>query len=171
MSPRIPRVAHSLTDVQSANTTEMTRSAGHACLKYRPGPVYIPPSEPLYPSIYLQLHLRTINKHKMSTDTLVPILIYLTGETRTNEVVLVDENVSSFEEFAEALYTSLRPKIPDYYLESGERSITKAFVTWQPSDIFPRETEIVEGNIQAVLRLLVARRGVDTVRVWLNEID
>lgn len=39
----------------------------------------------------------------MSTDTLVPILIYLTGETRTNEVVLVDENVSSFEEFAEAL--------------------------------------------------------------------
>ncbi|KAH2084820.1 hypothetical protein KXW39_007142 [Aspergillus fumigatus] len=86
----------------------------------------------------------------MSTDTLVPILIYLTGETRTNEVVLVDENVSSFEEFAEALYTSLRPKIPDYYLESGERSITKAF---------------------AVLRLLAARRGVDTVRVWLNEID
>ncbi|KAF4153349.1 hypothetical protein CNMCM6936_000593 [Aspergillus lentulus] len=107
----------------------------------------------------------------MSTDTLVPIVIYLTDDTRTNDVVLVDENVSSFEEFAASLYTSLRPKIPDYYLESGERSITQAFVTWQPSDIFPQETEIVEGNIRAVLRILAARRGVDTVRVWLNEID
>ncbi|RHZ61817.1 uncharacterized protein CDV56_107976 [Aspergillus thermomutatus] len=107
----------------------------------------------------------------MSAETLVPVLIYLTGETRTNDVVLVDENVSSFEEFAASLYQNLRPKIPEYYLESGERSITQAFVTWQPSDIFPQETEIVEGNIRAVLRLLAARKGVDTIRVWLNEID
>ncbi|KAF7164856.1 hypothetical protein CNMCM5623_009283 [Aspergillus felis] len=106
----------------------------------------------------------------MSTDSLVPNLIYLTGATRINEVVLVDENVSSFEEFAASLYRSLRPKIPDFYLQGGERSITQAFVTWQPSDIFPQETEIVEGNIRAVLRHLAARRGVDTVRVWLNEI-
>ncbi|KAH1877326.1 hypothetical protein KXV51_005847 [Aspergillus fumigatus] len=79
----------------------------------------------------------------MSTDTLVPILIYLTGETRTNEVVLVDEN------------------IPDYYLESGERSITKAFVAWQPSDIFPRETEIVEGKHSGCSE---AARGAERVR-------
>ncbi|KAH1470019.1 hypothetical protein KXW65_004475 [Aspergillus fumigatus] len=75
----------------------------------------------------------------MSTDTLVPILIYLTGETRTNEVVL----------------------IPDYYLESGERSITKAFVAWQPSDIFPRETEIVEGKHSGCSE---AARGAERVR-------
>lgn len=147
-------------------------------MEHRPGKsfgqgqvAYISPTSHCITTLTAQRFLNIIIQPQNATDTLVSILIYLTGETRTNDVVLVDQNVSSFEEFAASLYQSLRPKIPDYYLESGERSITQAFVTWQPLDIFPSETEIVEGNIRAVLRLLAARRGVDTVRVWLNEID
>ena len=108
-----------------------------------------------------------------SIDGSFPIIISLTGDRRTNDVALIDENTESFEELAALLYQSLRPKIPEFYLEQGERTITKLWAQWNHSnnDFLPQETQIVEGNVRAVLRLLAVRRGVDSIRVWLNEID
>lgn len=108
-----------------------------------------------------------------SSDRLVPVIIFLTGENRLNDVVLADENVESFERLAAFFYQKLRPKIPEYYLEQGERTITKMWVQWNQAggDFLPFETLIGEGNIRAVLRILAARRGIDMIRVWLNEID
>ena len=92
---------------------------------------------------------------------------------RINEVVLADENIESFEILAASFYQSLRPTIPEFYLEQGERTITKMWVDWNQSggNFLPMETEINDGNLRAVLRLLAVRRGVDMIRVWLNEID
>lgn len=108
-----------------------------------------------------------------SSDGFVPIIINLAGQTRINEVVLVDENIESFEVLAASFYQSLRPTIPEFYLEQGERTITKMWVDWNQSggNFLPMETEINNGNLRAVLRLLAVRRGVDMIRVWLNEID
>lgn len=108
-----------------------------------------------------------------SSDGLVPVIIYLVGQSRVNEVVLADENAESFEQLAGSFYQSLRPKIPEFFLEQGERSITQMWVEWDrgSGDFLPAETEIVEGNLGAVLRLLAVRRGVDMIRVWLNEIE
>lgn len=108
-----------------------------------------------------------------SSDGLVPIIINLAGQTRINEVVLADENTESFEVLAASFYQTLRPVIPEFYLEQGERTITKMWVEWNQAggNFLPMETEINEGNLRAVLRLLAVRRGVDMIRVWLNEID
>jgi len=108
-----------------------------------------------------------------SSDGLVPIIINLAGQTRINEVVLVSENTESFEALATSFYQSLRPVIPEFYLEQGERTITKMWVDWNQAggNFLPMETEINQGNLRAVLRLLAVRRGVDMIRVWLNEID
>ncbi|OOQ90742.1 hypothetical protein PEBR_03500 [Penicillium brasilianum] len=108
-----------------------------------------------------------------SPDGLVPIIINLAGQTRINEVVLADENIESFEVLAAGFYQSLRPNIPEFYLEQGERTITKMWVEWNQggANFLPTETEITEVNLRAVLRLLAVRRGVDMIRVWLNEID
>lgn len=47
------------------------------------------------------------------------------------------------------------------------------WVEWDrgSGDFLPAETEIVEGDLRAVLRLLAVRRGVDMIRVRLNEIE
>ncbi|KAA8645286.1 hypothetical protein EYZ11_003667 [Aspergillus tanneri] len=97
-------------------------------------------------------------------DGFVPVLVHITDDTDVHEVALIDENIGSFQQLASFLYQTLRPRIPDFYLPNGERRITEIFVVWQPSDIFPMETAVVDGNIRAVLRLLAARRGVDTIR-------
>jgi hypothetical protein len=109
----------------------------------------------------------------MSSSGLVPVIINLAGQTRINEVVLADENAESFEALATSFYQSLRPNIPEFYLEQGERTITKMWVEWNQGggNFLPMETEITEVNLRAVLRLLAVRRGVDMIRVWLNEID
>ncbi|KAJ5832773.1 hypothetical protein N7474_001084 [Penicillium riverlandense] len=110
----------------------------------------------------------------MASETgLLPVIINLAGQTRINEVVWADENVESFEQLAASFYTSLRHNIPEFYLESGERTITKMWVEWNQGggNFLPMETEIHEGNLRAVLRILAMRRGVDMIRVWLNEID
>lgn len=108
-----------------------------------------------------------------SSDGLVPVIINLAGQTKINEVVLADENIESFEQLAAFFYQSLRPKIPEFYLEHGERTITQMWVDWNQagSDFLPLDTEITEGNLRAVLRILAVRRGVDMIRVWLNEIE
>lgn len=109
----------------------------------------------------------------MSSDGFIPIIIALDGQTRVNQVVLVDEKVGSFEELAAQFYDSLRPNIPEFYLEQGERTITKMWLDYNQggADFLPRDTEINDGNLQAVLRLVALRRGQDLIRVWLNEID
>ncbi|KAH7136229.1 hypothetical protein EDB81DRAFT_724986 [Dactylonectria macrodidyma] len=108
-----------------------------------------------------------------SSDGLVPVIIYLVGQSRVNDVVLADENTESFEHLAASFYSTLRPKIPEFFLEQGERTITQMWVEWDrgSADLLPQETEIVEGNFRAVLRILALRRGVDMIRVWLNEIE
>lgn len=108
-----------------------------------------------------------------SSDGLVPIIINLAGQTRVNQVVLADENIESFEALAVSFYQSLRPNIPEFYLEQGERTITKMWVDWNQSggNFLPTETEINDENLRAILRLLALRGGVDMIRVWLNEID
>ncbi|KAL2815404.1 hypothetical protein BDW59DRAFT_166809 [Aspergillus cavernicola] len=109
----------------------------------------------------------------MPSDTLIPILIALPSDINTHQVVLVDENTASFEDLATNLYAGLRPNIDDFYLQSGERHITKAWVEWNqtPNQYFPLKTQFSDGNIRALLRYLDARRGIDIVRVWLNEVE
>ncbi|PGG95460.1 hypothetical protein AJ80_09956 [Polytolypa hystricis UAMH7299] len=109
----------------------------------------------------------------MAGDSLIPVIIHLDGQTRVNTVVLVDENIESFEELATLFYTTLRPKIPEFYLEQGERHITKMWITWNPGNdrFLPTSTDIDEENIRGCLRILGLRRGADMVGVWLNEID
>lgn len=107
-----------------------------------------------------------------SGDGLIPVLVNLDGQTKISQVALVDENIESFEELATQFYTALRPGIPEFYLEQGERHVTKMWVQWdQTGGSFPRETEIFEGNIRATLRLVALRGGVDMIRLWLNAID
>ncbi|KAJ5619944.1 hypothetical protein N7510_003928 [Penicillium lagena] len=108
-----------------------------------------------------------------SEDGLLPVIINLAGQTRINEVVLVDENIGSFEQLATSFYSSLRRNIPEFYLQQGERTITKMWVEWNQGGIkfLPLETEIHEENLRAVLRILAIRRGVDMIRVWLNEVN
>jgi hypothetical protein len=105
-------------------------------------------------------------------EGLVPVIINLAGQKPHNSVVLANEN-ESLEELAVSFYQNIRPKIPEFYLEEGERTITKMWVEWNQNggDHLPTETEINEGNLRAVLRLLALRGGVDMIRVWLNEID
>ncbi|KAF9889022.1 hypothetical protein FE257_007999 [Aspergillus nanangensis] len=106
------------------------------------------------------------------SDGLVPIIIALDSQTSVNQVVLVDEKIGSFEELAVQFYDSLRPNIPEFYLEQGERTITKMWLDYNQGGAFlPRDTEINDGNLQAILRLITLRRGQDMIRVWLNEID
>jgi hypothetical protein len=109
----------------------------------------------------------------MSSDGLVPVIINLAGRTSINEVVLADENAGKFENLAASFYQALRHKIPEFYLEQGERHISQMWVEWNQggASFLPQETEIFEGNLRAILRLIAARGGIDMIRCWLNEID
>ncbi len=108
-----------------------------------------------------------------SDDGLIPVIINLDGDTRTSTVVLLNENAESFDEVAEVFYTALRPNIPEFFLQSGERTITKMYVDWeQGQDRFlPTSTEVTGENIKAVARMLRLRGGKDMLRMWLNEIE
>ncbi|KAL3447648.1 hypothetical protein BJX65DRAFT_307713 [Aspergillus insuetus] len=110
----------------------------------------------------------------MSSDGLIPICVAFCMSSRTHEIILVDENTSSFAELAKLVYDHVGPKIDDHFKPGGEeRTITKLYVSWnqQATQHFPRETYFSDTNIKATLRLLAARRGIDMVYFWLNEID
>jgi hypothetical protein len=88
--------------------------------------------------------------------------------------MLIDENTSSFEDLATHIYSNLHPNLDAATLKSGERSITKAWVEWnQPAanKHFPRETYFQDGNVEALLKLVKVRNGVDFIGVELNEVE
>ena len=94
--------------------------------------------------------------------------------SRTHEIILVDENTSSFADLTTHIYDHIGPKLDSHYKPGGEeRTITKLWVKWNQdaTNNFPVETYFSDTNIKATLRLLAARRGIDMVYFWLNEID
>lgn len=107
------------------------------------------------------------------SDGLVPIIINFDNDTTTNTVVLADENTESFEQLCDTFYQSMRPNLDEFYLQEGERHITKMWVQWCPANdrFLPTKTFIDDTNMRAVIRILGLRRGIDMVAVWLNEID
>jgi len=121
-----------------------------------------------------QAHFHPPKQTVTMSDPLIPIMINLDGQSRINQVVLVDEEITTdFESLCTLLYEQFQPNIPEFYFESGERSITKLYVDWftEGNPGYPRSTEINDTNMRAVLRLIAMRKGVDVVRVWLNEVD
>jgi len=106
-------------------------------------------------------------------DGFVPVIVNLNGMTRNNEVVLIDQNTESFEKLAVFLYQAFRHQIPEEWLANGERTITKMWVQWNQKgdDFLPRETQITDANLPAVMRIIAARGSIDMLRLWLNEVE
>lgn len=100
-------------------------------------------------------------------------IINLAGQTRINEVVLVDENIRSLEQLAASFYSSLRRNIPEFYLQEGERTITKMWVEWNQGDLNSSPWRRKSTKEVSVLccEFWAIRRGVDMIRVWLKEAD
>ncbi|KAL2847815.1 hypothetical protein BJY01DRAFT_246717 [Aspergillus pseudoustus] len=110
-----------------------------------------------------------------TTDSLIPVCVgFCMSPQKTHEVLLVDENTATFADLAALFYSHVGPMIGEHYKPGGiERHITKAWVAWnqEATKHFPRETYFSDTNIKATLRLLAARRGIDMVYFWLNEIE
>lgn len=110
----------------------------------------------------------------MSSEGHFPVLVAFAGNSQSHEVVLIDEKTESFEALATHVYTHLGPQISDHFRPNGEeRHITKMWVQWnqEKTNQFPLKTFFNDTNIAALLHLVAARGGVDTVYAWLNEID
>jgi hypothetical protein len=88
--------------------------------------------------------------------------------------MLIDETTSSFEDLAGHIYADLHSNLDSATLKSGKRSTTKAWLECnQPAanKHFPRVTYFQDGNVEALLKLVKVRNGVDFIGLELNEVE
>ncbi|KAL3492266.1 hypothetical protein BJX62DRAFT_236296 [Aspergillus germanicus] len=97
----------------------------------------------------------------MSSETLIPILVRGPGAPTNHQVMLIDETTSSFEDLASHIYANLHSNL-DTWVEWNQPAANKHF---------PRETYFQDGNVEALLKLVKVRNGVNFIGLELNEIE